>query len=156
MATAITVYNSAVESALSGLLDLQSGDVGVALYVTKTAIDHDHQFLSEILDTEADAGSPPVTNYSRETQTLDYTNITRSTNITTFDLTNSVWSSLGNAGEDNLLLAILYKDTAGADSVKELIAYIDLDDGDVGIDITGGNDFAIQWNASGVFTATSD
>ena len=128
MATALVVYAKAVESCLSGTLELDNGDVGVALYITKTAIDHNDSVLSDITDTEADAGSPPVTNYTRKTQTVTVSggNISTDSNVVTFDLEDFTWSTLGAEGDSLLQMAILYKDVPGPDNGKDLIAHMEI------------------------------
>ncbi len=144
MAT-ITVYGTAKHNYLKGDLALDDGTVGVLLTTTRNGINHAHDTVTNVLATETELVDA---SYSRQTQTLTGSNLTRTTSTINFDLSDVVFSSLSGG---DISLAILYKATGtggGADdSSRKVIAYIDFVS-----DITlTGNDISIQWNASGLF-----
>lgn len=142
----VVVYGTALDGILKGDISLDDGTVGCLLTTTINAIDHSDSSVADVLATETELvhGS-----YSRQTQSVTGSNVSRSGSAVTFDLSDVVFPTL--SGSD-IELAILYKATGtgghvSSDSSRRVLAYVDLD-GPISL---SGSDVTIEWNASGVF-----
>lgn len=141
----IVIYGTLLEGLLKGDIALDDGTVGLLLTTTINAIDHSDSYVSDVLATETELVHA---SYSRQTQAVSASNVSRSGSAVTYDLANVVFPTLSGS---NIELGILYKATGtgsgGADTSRRVIGYVDLD-GPISL---SGSDVTIEWNASGAF-----
>ncbi len=143
MAT-VTPYGTAVKKMADGEMDLDTGTVGVLLCTTDNGINHLDNTVEDVLlvETESSGGG-----YSRQTQVLSGYAVTQASNVVTWDIEDVVFSSISGTSVE---IAIIYKEGAN-DALRDVICFVDL----TGPITLTGADVTIQWNASGVFTATA-
>jgi hypothetical protein len=134
------VYSTAVKAFLDGDIDLLSDTIKATLVdaadytVDLTA----HNFMDDV---------PSGARATNGTGTLASKTTTISTNVVTFDAADLTLTSVSG---DQSEAVVIWKDAGGADSANPVIAYLELSSA---VQPNGGN-IVLQWNASGLFTAT--
>jgi hypothetical protein len=131
-----TVYNGAktitpVNGATYGILLLKTTAAG--------AFNPDLDFVSDLLAVGTVAECD-FTNYARKTFTITAAT-DDANNRANFDAANQTWTAAGGATNNTPVAAVIYGNTAGADSAKTLISYHDTGFGSVA---TNGGDFTIN------------
>jgi hypothetical protein len=148
MAVTAKLYGNAVLNAFKKTMDLSSDTIKVMLCTSSYTPNQDtHDFkddvTNEVTGTGYTAGGATLTNKS-----LTYT---ANTNTIMFDADDVTWSNSTITAR----YAVIYDASPSTDATRPLIGYIDFTGGSPvdGISSTNGA-FTIQWNASGIFTAT--
>tara|TARA_R110000824_G_scaffold54028_1_gene149047 strand:+ start:10504 stop:10947 length:444 start_codon:yes stop_codon:yes gene_type:complete len=140
------VYNRgklAVTNGTLGATGWSTGgaDVGVLLVGAGYVYDPDHNFVSDLSNELAGGGYARVTALGGRTITEDDAN-----DRVGYDALDATFTTLG-AGAGTPTQAIVFNNTPGVDTAKELIARIPL----TAPPLPNGGDYTIQWDASGVF-----
>lgn len=130
------IFNSFKKNVISGVIDLDTDTLKLALVTSSYNPDQDtHEFFSsvtnEVVGTGYTAGGKVLTS---KAVAQDNTN-----NISTFDADDVVWASSTVAARG----AVLYKDT-GSPATSPLICYVDF-----GSDkSSAGDNFTVKWSDS--------
>lgn len=143
MAVSAKLYGNAYVSAFSGLINLPSDTIKVALCTSAYTPDQDvHDFFNDVTGEVTGTGYTAGGN-TLGTKTLTYNG---ATNTVTFDAADTVWASSTITAR----YAVVYKST-GTASTSPLIAYVDF-----GADVSSSaGNFTITWDAAGIFTTTA-
>lgn len=144
MAATFTFYNSFSEFVGDGTIDLDTHTFKVMLVSSSYTFSAAHTVKTDITNELSTANG-----YTAGGATLGSVTWNRSSNVTTFDAADTVWTASG--GSITARRAIIYDDTATND---ELVASILLDNTPADVTATDGNTLTLQWNASGIFTST--
>lgn len=135
------VYNSAKRDLINGTIDLDTHDIRVALVKSTYTESAAHDFMDDVVATEADA-----TNYVRKALANEAVAVDAGNNRAEFDADDVVWTSLGGATNNTIKGAVVYKHVGGTDSANPLICFIDFPS-----DITtDGNNLTLTFNAEGI------
>ena len=141
-------YNEAKTELLKGTLDFDAPDDIRVMLLETAGFDADHATIAAVL--AGAAVELTSTNYSR--QALAGEGVTQDdvNDRGEFDATDATFSSVSQAGSENVVAAIVFKFiTNDASSIP--IAYIDTG----GFPITAnGSDIVITWNAEGILQLT--
>lgn len=138
-----TLYGSFPAKALNAEIDWDTDTIKVALVTSTYTPNQDtHDYYDDVSANEASG-----TGYTAGGATLTSKTVTydTATNKQTFDAADVSWASSTITAR----YAVIYKAT-GTGSTSPLIGYVDF-----GTDqSSSAGTFTIQWNASGIFTAT--
>lgn len=136
------IYNSAKTKLLNGNIDLDTDTIKVALVTSSYTPDQDsHDFFDDVTDEVSGTGySGGGAALANKTVTQDNTN-----NRGVFDADDATWTTSTITARG----AVLYKDS-GVASTSPLICYFDF----TSDKSSTAGDFTIQWNASGILTAS--
>lgn len=140
MAASTKVYGNFPLKAANKEVDWDSDTIKVALCTSSYSPNQNtHIYFSDITNEITGTG------YTAGGATLGSKTIAESSLVTTFDAADTSWTSSTLTAR----YAIIYEST-GTSSTSTLIAYVDF-----GADQSSSSGtFTIQWNASGIFTAT--
>ena len=141
-------YNKAKAELLKGTLDFDAPDDIRVMLLETAGFDADHATIAAVL--AGAAVELTSTNYSR--QALAGEGVTQDdvNDRGEFDATDATFSSVSQAGSENVVAAIVFKFITN-DSSSIPIAYIDTG----GFPITAnGSDIVITWNAEGILQLT--
>ena len=141
-------YNKAKAELLKGTLDFDAPDDIRVLLLETAGFDADHATIAAVL--AGAAVELTSTGYSR--QALAGEGVTQDdvTDRGEFDATDATFSSVSQAGSENVVAAIVFKFITN-DAASIPIAYIDTG----GFPITAnGSDIVITWNAEGILQLT--
>jgi hypothetical protein len=111
----------------------ESGNIRVLLVKSGHSFNADNDFVSDIVADEC-----TFTNYARKTPTGMTATIDDTNDRVDFSLSNLTWTSAGGGTNNTVIAAVIYDGTSGADSTRELIAFIDFTD-----IVTNGADISV-------------
>ncbi len=142
----IVFYNSAKKKILDNDIDFAADTIKVTLHTGYTPNIDTHDFRDDVSATEYSTAS----GYTAGGVTLGSKTVTvdTSNDQADVDAADASWTGLGPLSPATPSHAIIWKDT-GTPSTSPLIAYIVL-----GTTATNGSNYAIAWNAGGIFTLT--
>lgn len=144
MAATFSWYNSASEYIGDGTIDLDTHTFKVMLVSSSYTFSAAHTVKADITNELSTANG-----YTAGGATLSSVTWNRSGSTTTFDAADTTWTASG--GPITARRAVVYDDTAAND---ELLFSVLLDNTPADVTATDGNPLTLQWNASGLFTAT--
>ncbi len=142
MAATMYLYDSFMKKVMDGSIDLDTDTFKIMIASNSyTPSQANHDFRDDV--TNEVSG----TNYTAGGATLSSVTLTLSANLLKFDAADVTWSAVTFT---NGRYGVIYKSRGGAASADELVGYVDF-----GANYSpSGSDFTIQWNASGIFTAS--
>lgn len=139
------LYNRGMQEILGTGTDWATSNIDLLLVDETYTFDRDDNFVSDI------SGEISTTNYARQSMA----SLTQTENDTDdrvdFDADDVTFTALGPAtGGPTVGGAVIFRNVADTDATSPVLAFVDLVNTQV-----NGSDFTIQWNANGVFNATS-
>ena len=141
-ASAFTILNTAKKKLVDGTFDLDTHTWKVALLTAAVSLT-----AATTVDTYGEITSQVANGggYTTGGATLTSVTVNASGGTVTFDAADVTWN-----GTITAKYAVIYSDTATS---KDILGYVDLDtaSGSATVSSTAA-DFAINWNASGIFT----
>lgn len=140
MAVTANLYSNVFQRAFNDQIDLDTDTVKVALLTGYTPNQNSHDYFDDVSGTQVSGAG-----YTSGGATLGSKSVSTSGTTFTFDAADVTWSTATVSATH----AVIYVDTGSA-ATSPLIAYVDFD----GTVSSTAGDFTIQWNASGIFTAT--
>lgn len=149
MAATNTIYDNFHENLFLGDMGALDADtLKVALTTsTYTPAEATHDAFADVTNELATANG-----YTSGGATLAGVTVVLSAGTTTLDANDTVWTASG--GSITARYAVLYNDTPTTPTADPLICYILLDDTPADVTATDGNTLTLQWNASGIVTAS--
>jgi hypothetical protein len=147
-AGSVTLFHLAKKKLLDGTIDLDGHTFKVVLCTSAQALAANFAGSStdcRLADLTAQLAT--ANGYTNGGATLGSITLNQSSGTVTFDAADVVWTLSGSI---TAKYAVIYDDTVVNDP---LIGFIDLDTGGGSVSPLPGT-FTIQWNASGIFTAT--
>jgi hypothetical protein len=136
------VYNRGKLVMTDGTVDWDGATaLGVILVTSTYVYNADHNFVSDLTNELAGGGYARQTLAGR-TQVEDDVN-----DRIEFDATDTTFPTLG-AAAGNPAHAIVYDNTTGLDTTRDLICMVTL----TAPPVPNGGDYTIQWDATGVLT----
>lgn len=144
-ASAWRLFNSAVHSQSSGLIDLDTNVFNIGLYLSTSNVDNTRVLLADLTNEHANANG-----YTTGGIVLPSPTWVQATAVSTFDSADATWNASG--GSIVARFAVIYDTTAAG---SPLLCWTLLDDTPADVTATDGNPLTIQMNASGIFTYTA-
>jgi hypothetical protein len=143
MAESAKMYGNAIKAAYNKEIDLNDGNVKVALCTSSYTPDQDtHDYFNDITNELSTGNGYTAGGATVSNPTVTYTG---ATNVFKFDADDTSWANSTVTAR----YGVVYYST-GTASTSPLICYIDF-----GADKTTSNiEFKITWNAAGIFTDT--
>jgi hypothetical protein len=143
MAATITIYPPFLDS----LRFVGSSTLKVALLASGYTYSSAHDAYADLTNELSTANG-----YTNGGATLSSVTWSRSSGVLTLDAADVTWTASG--GSIVARYAVIYVDATINSVVKPLVAYILLDDSPADVTRTDGQDFVLQFNASGIATVT--
>lgn len=147
MTASITMFQTANTYLGDGTIDLDTNTFKVTLHTSSYVPSASTQSVYADLTNELSTAN----GYTNGGATLGSVTWTQSTVTMTFDAADTSWTASG-AGITARYAVIRSTVTANG-HVEPLLAYILLDTTPADVTATAGNNFVLQWNASGIFTS---
>ncbi len=144
MTASITMFQSANKYLGDGTIDLDTNTFKVTLHTSSYVPNAATQTVYADLTNELSTAN----GYTSGGATLGSVTWTQSTVTMTFDAADTSWTASG-AGITARYAVIRSTVTANG-HVEPLLAYVLLDITPADVTATAGNDFVLQWNASGI------
>lgn len=143
MAATITIY----PTFLDVFRFVGSNNLKVALLSSSYTYSAAHDAYADLTNELSTANG-----YTNGGATLSSVTWNRSGGVLTLDAADVTWTASG--GSIVARYAVIYVDATVNSVVKPLVAYILLDDTPADVTRTDGQDFVLQFNASGIATVT--
>lgn len=152
MATTFSLYNSFLQYAQDGTVNLQDDDIKLCLVTSSYTFAATHDCLADVLGSpscEVEAVASPDNGYTTGGETLGSKTftLTDSPAGSAFDAADVEWTAL----TATFRYGILYADVARNGVTDPLIGCILYDDSPADVDLTGVN-FKTIWAATGILT----
>lgn len=147
MTASITMFQSANKYIGDGTIDLDTNTFKVTLHTSSYVPNAATQTVYADLTNELSTAN----GYTNGGATLGSVTWTQSTVTMTFDAADTSWTASG--GSITARYAVIRSTVTANGHVEPLLAYILLDITPADVTATSGNDFLLQWNASGIFTS---
>jgi hypothetical protein len=145
MATSLELFNSFRQYVADGTIDLDSGDVYMALVTSAYTKNLGHTIWSQVSGYEVASG----TGYTTNGANVVGNDVTYSGTTATFDANDLTFSALTKT----FRFGVLYINATVNGTIKPLIAIALFDSTPADVTVSGV-DFTITWNASGIITWT--